>query len=591
MDPRTATLDDLNYRLDIDSLIKQPKDVVDVLREACCVNLRFLLNCVLRPPKPKKFPSLVERVHGKIIDALPKPDPDKEIEEWNNLDEFVVLASRGMLKSTIGMGFLTQVILCAPDIRILIMSGKIDKAESILAGARDPFFANEVLRFLFPEWAIEEKAMKVGEFTTPKRDPELNYRDATLETSSFDSVKAGWHGELILFDDATNEINSNTVENCEKTHGQYDDTDPLIEPGTYRVFLGTKWLDDDLPEYIRRKGIEDLEKTGERTTSYFFLPAWTVRTDGTPNEIEARRLREKTGSLVPEDVILTWPEKLNAKMLFKMYRKNRIDFYKQYLLDASIEQQHSFLPEVLDRQCVARELMYQEVATFDRAVVVHWDLSSVFSGRRKKSESDYSCGIIAVFQKSTGRMFVMDALLEHFNSGDDIATAIVKMYRTAMSFGPIVGHSMEDAVGARNLEDSINRIARDMKVSMLPINWIDPENSPNAKNVRIAVLASAMKSGHVFISQSIPFFDQIKSEFERWTVDSKRRKDDGPDCIASIWQHYKGQVQTDIMTTMQTDGPVLSWEPELPAEAPDPHAEERSNADIEWLQGFTCPHA
>lgn len=585
MDLTTATLDSLNFRLTIDAIMKLDKNEQDALRLACCTNLRFLLNCVLRPPNIKKFPTLIERVHGKIIDSILKPNPYQDLEDWSTLDEFVTLASRGMLKSTIGAGLLTQVILCAPDVRILIISGKLDKAESILATARDPFYSNQVLRYLFPEWAIEEEHIKVGEFISPKRNSELNYRDGTIETSSFDSVKAGGHHELILFDDATNEINSNNAENCEKTHGQYDDTDPLVEPGGYRIFLGTKWLDEDLPEYIRQKGQTELEKSGQPTMSYFFLPAWTVRADGIAVEVEQRRLREKTGSLVPEDVNLTWPEKLNAKMLFKMYRKNRNDFYKQYLLDSSVEQQHSFLPEILERQVITRA-EFNRLPKHDLVVISHWDLASVFSGHKKKSESDYSCCIVAVFQKSTGNMYVVDALLEHFNGGDEIATAVVKMFKFASQYGPVGGHSMEDVRNARALEDSINRVAKKMQVPIQPMYWMLPESTPNAKNVRIAILASAMKNGFVYILNDIPFFDDIKSQFERWTVDSKRRKDDGPDCIAEIWGHYRTQIQADTVQGLQHEGPVLSWEPELPPDAPDPH-EGEADADIAWLQKFT----
>lgn len=585
----TTSLDDLDFRLVIDDVRGYSSTELDTVRFACQTNLRFLLNCVLRPPNPRKFPTLLENVHGKIIDSLLKPTPHQDLEDWSNLDEFVTLASRGMLKSTIGAGLLTQVILCAPDVRILIISGKLDKAESILATARDPFYTNEVLRFLFPEWAIEKEHIKVGEFTTPKRNPELNYRDATLETSSFDSVKAGGHHELILFDDATNEINSNNPTNCEKTHGQYDDTDPLVEPGGYRIFLGTKWLDEDLPEYIRQKGLIEHEKTGQPTMSYFFLPAWTLREDGTAAEIEQRKRREKQGSLEPEDVILTWPEKLNAKMLFKMYRKNRSDFYKQYLLDATIEQQHSFLPEILERQLVDRSEL-RKIPFHDRSVVAWFDLASSFSGRRRKSETDYSAGIIAVFQRSTGKMYVVDCFLEHFSGGDEIATAIVKLYLTAVHYGPILGNSIEDSNGSRDLESAINRIARELGAEMMPLNYIAPTNETNAKNVGIALLASSMKQGLVFVLRDVPFVDEIKSQFERWTIDAKRRKDDAVDAIASAWKHYRDLIEVNSVPVMQTDGPVLSWETNPTSEAPNTHADE-SDADLAWLASFTVPHA
>jgi len=524
-----------------------------------------------------------------MIDAFPKPDPRKDLEEWTGLDEFVLLASRGMLKSTIGAGFLTQVILSAPDVRILIISGKLDKAESILATARNPFYSNHVIRHLFPEWAIEEENIKQGLFICPRRNPELNFRDATIETASFDSVKAGGHHELILFDDATNEQNSSSIENVEKTHGAYDDTDPLVEPGGFRVFLGTKWHDEDLPEYIRKKGEEEKEKSGAITYSHVVQPAWVLRTDGSPLEVQRRLEREKTGSLTPEDVILTWPEKLTAKMLFKMYRKNRADFYKQYLLDASIEQQKSFTPEILQKQIQAPSELYQ-IPQHDRAVVIHWDLASVFTGRRKKSDTDFSCGIVAVFQLSTGRMLVADALLAHFNTGRDVANAIIKLHQTAAFLGPIVGHSMEDAAGARNLESQIYEIAKASNVNLTPIQWQLPDASPNAKNSRIAILASTMKDGYVALLSNIPYIDDIRSQFERWSIDAKRRKDDGPDCIAQIWQYYHSKMMPKTLESLRAHGPILTWEPELPPEAPDPRADEK-DADTEWLSSFTTPHA
>ncbi len=207
-------LDTLNFRLSFEQIQSMTPQEQGIIREACQTSLRFFANCVLRPSNAKKFPTLVEKVHGKIIDAFPKCDPNKPIEEWSAFDEHVVLASRGMLKSTIGAAWLTQAILCAPDMRALIISGKIDKSQSILEVARKPFLTNMVVRFLFPEWAIDDSNLNAEEFTTPRRDPEIDYRDATLTVASFDSVKAGWHGEIVLLDDATNEQNSNNMENC-----------------------------------------------------------------------------------------------------------------------------------------------------------------------------------------------------------------------------------------------------------------------------------------------------------------------------------------------------------------------------------------
>lgn len=586
-----SNLTDLSFRLTLDDVQGLPKEKTDWFRLQCQTDLRFLSNCVLRPNNAKKFPPLIERVHGPIIDSLLKPDPAKDSGEWDERDEFVSMASRGMLKSTIGAALLTQVILCSPNIRILIMSGKIDKAKSILAIVRKPFYSNLVLRHLFPEFAIEEEDIKLEEFTTPARDPELDLRDPTVSLASFDSIKAGGHYELIMLDDATNEINSSNLENCEKTHGTYDDTDELIEPGGYRIFLGTKWHDEDLPAYIYSKGQEEKEKTGKETVSYFIQPAWRLRTDGTQADVAKRAEREKTGTLVPEDVILTWPEKLTAQFLFKRYRRNRADFYKQYLLDASIEQQKSFTPEVLQRQIQSPNELYQ-IPMHDRAVVIHWDLATVFTGRRNKSEADFSCGFVAVFQLSTGKVLIADAVLAHFNTGRDIAEAMIRLYQTAIFFGPVVGHSMEDAMGARNLDSQIMEIAAEANVDLPPIQWELPDSTPNAKNSRIAVLASVMKdTGKVILLSNIPYLDDIRSQFEKWSIDAKRRKDDAPDCIAQIWQYYSTKMFPKTIESMKPSGPVISWEQELPVEEIDTHASEGTDADIEYLSSFTTPHA
>jgi hypothetical protein len=560
------------------------------VRALCQTDLRFLANCILRPNNPKKFPSMVEKVHGKIIDGLPKADPKKDILDWDDRDEFIVMASRGMLKSTIGAAFLTQVILCAPDVRILVMSGKIDKAKSILAVARKPFYSNEVLRYLFPEWSIEDKDLKQEEFTCPNRSSQLDLRDPTISLASFDSIKAGGHYELILLDDATNEINSSNIENCEKTHETYDSTQELLEPGGYRIFLATKWNDDDLPAYINNKNRSETEVTGKTTHSCLILPAWILKNTGTQNEVAERDIREKRGQLTPNDVDLMWPEKLTDTFLFKIYRRNRADFYKQYLLDASIEQQKSFTPEILQKQIQSPNELYQ-IPLHDRAVVIHWDLASVFTGRRKIGEADYSCGLVAVFQLSTNKCFIADARLAHFTTGRDIAEAMIQLYQTAKFFGPVVGHSLEDAMGARNLDSQIMEIAKAANVDLPPIQWELPDSTPNAKNSRIASLATVMKDGKVILLSNIPYLDDIRSQFEKWSIDAKRRKDDAPDCVAQIWQYYSTKMFPKNIENMKPSGPVISWEPELPVEETDPHLEERNDADIEYLNSFTMPHA
>lgn len=587
----TSNLDKLNFILTYDDVSRSSRKEHDWLRRQCQTNLRFLVNCVLRPRSPK-FMSFTERVHGPIIDSFLVPSPDVPYDQWSPIKERVTLAFRGATKSTLVGGFLTQVQLCDPDIRVLILSGKLTHAETILALGCQPFATNEVLRFLFPDWAAEVDDLSKGYFISPKRNLALNMRDPTLSTATFDSVKAGGHYELLLFDDCTNEINCATPVLVEKNEQHYDDTDGLIEPGGYRHFFGTRWApdDSDLPEVIKRRGeIYAEDHDGEINTTYVALPVWRLKQSESYEEQKERDERDRRNQLKADDVNLTWPEKLNWKFLWPKYRANPLKFNQQYLLryagSMSIE---SF----------TRDLLLQATRPFhegmprphDRYLVVHWDLSGVYSGRSNRSQSDYTCALAGMFELSTKRVFFYDAILEIFNSSTEMARAIVMFYARQLKINNVGVCSIEDRAGARLLQGEIMTIAKQLGVpiqvtfSMQPSVW-------GIKNANIARLAGAMRGGLVQFSTSLPFRDEIFRQFEKWAPQHKRVKDDAPDCAAQMWALYSDQIFPSFVQTMQpSDATYYDPEPYSPVETVNPHADEFENADIGVLSRMTVRH-
>lgn len=291
----------------------------------------FLANNVLRNPKAKP---LLPKVHGGICDTLVHKDPNIPLEEWSPVKERVILSFRGSLKSTIEAADVVQIILCAPNVRIVLLSGKIGLAKSILRLARSYFESNEVLMMLFPQFCSDINQNSES-FTTPART-DHSLRDPTIQVATFGSVKAGVHAEYLKLDDCTNEINQATPELVEKSIQKYDDLDPLLEPGGYIDFTGTRWAVDDLPEYIKTKGNEMEEETGRKHVLYFFQPVWNVKKiadehpEWTDAQIQiaqrARDEREKKHRLNVDDVNLAWPEKLTPEFLWPKYRKNPRDF-------------------------------------------------------------------------------------------------------------------------------------------------------------------------------------------------------------------------------------------------------------------------
>src|SRR6267142_150273 len=475
----SPSLDELrDFRLTIGGVRQLTPDEATVVKYLCQTNLRFLVNCVLRPSS-RKFLPFNERAHGKIFDSFLRPDPDKVCEEWSPIKERVTLAFRGATKSTIVGGFLTQVILCDADIRILVVSGALKHSKTITQLARQPFVSNEVVKHLFPEWALEEVDNVGDNFESPRRNPELNLRDPTISIGTFESVKAGGHFELLVFDDCTNEINCATPELVEKNEQHYDDTEGLIEPGGYRHFFGTTWATEetDLPQVIRQRGEEYAkEHDGEQNTTYVAIPVWTLKDPYDPDVME----RDRKSTLHPDDVNLTWPEKLTSKFLWPKYRANPRKFNGQYLLRwRGLFLTESFTKELLESS--TRPFAEGMPFPHDRFLVVNCDMGGIFSGRRPKRAFDYSCLVAAMFELSTRRVFFYDAMLEVFVPSTDAATAIVQFFARQLKIGPVGVCRIEDNNGIRMLEGELNSTAKRLGVA-LQIMWDPAEKKENSKN-------------------------------------------------------------------------------------------------------------
>ncbi len=583
------SLDELgSFRLTAVGCLGMTEVEKSIVRYTMVTNLRFLVNCVLRPAS-KKFLPFTERSHGKIFDSFLRPDPDKNWDEWSPIKERVTLAFRGATKSTIVGGFLTQVVLCDPNIRVLVLSGKLTQAKSIIGLARQSFVSNEVLRVLFPGWMIPESQNTGDTFTSPKRDATFMAveRDPTLSTGTFDSTKAGGHYELLVFDDCTNEINCATPELVEKNEQHYDDTDGLIEPGGYRHFFGTRWAPDetDLPEVIRLRGLEYAqENNGERNTEYTFVPVWTVK-DPTNPEVQARDKRNK---LLAEDVELTWPDKLKSTFLWPKYRANPAKFNGQYLLRwRGTFLNESFTPELLERS--TRPFAEGMPLPHDRFLVIGFDMGGIFTGRRAKPGYDFSCAIAAMFELSTTRLFAYDSFLEVFSSSEEAAVNMVRFYERQLKIGPVGVCGVEDANGIRMLEGELRRTAKELNV---PFNLVyyPTENTENSKNINIAMLYGPMAKGKIQFSNTLPNKEIIFKQFSNWTpIKGRRRKDDGPDCLANIWKRHSQEIHPNMVASMQSSGQEHQFIPEMPA-AVDPHADEKLNADFALLSSMTVAH-
>ena len=580
---------------------------LDELRYRCQTDLFFLSNNILRSARSKKAKPLLQKVHGNICQTLVSKRPTSNfgyagdvpgeilpLEEWSDVKERVILSSRGTLKSVIEAADVVQIILCEPNVRVILMSGKIGAAKSILRMVRSFFMGNDVLAFLFPAFYIDplQRQPSSESLVTPART-EVELRDPTVQIATFGSVKAGAHGEWLKLDDCTNEINQATPELVEKSKEEYDDLDPLLEPGGYIDFTGTRWAVDDLPEYIINNGLTLEKEDGEKHVVYLHQPVWTVKPiidDGTKSPMEIAKLqqerdwREKNHRLVPDDVDLLWPEKLTAKYLWPQYRKNPAKFAKQYLLNPELVMSGCFTRKMLERQTKPIEFCPMP---HQSQIFINWDLSGL-SGK-----GDFAVGVVGYWELS-GRLYIIDATMEKFTSSTSLCMAILKLFK---KYNPDY-HRIESAQGAELLSGELTMLARQMKLDRAFHPGFDaPSNEKDAKRMRILQLAGAMERDLIQFYEGIDCLEEIYLQFERFTGKGKY-KDDGPDCIAQMYAKYKDSIAPKAVGFLTPSGGVVGFVSEGPnvhdknfkeKEQVDPHADER-NADIDFLKGFTVPH-
>ena len=554
-----------------------PEQIAQV-KKWCQTELYFLANNVLRNRRDKRAKPLIPRVHKTICDTLIPCDPDKDYPEWDTVKEVVILAFRGSMKSMLEAAFIVQIILCCPNIRILILSGKLDLAQTVLTLARGYFEKNEVLQYLFPEFCCGIK-INADKFTTPARSG-VDYRDPTIALATFDSTKAGIRADIVLMDDCTNEINCATPEYIEKTVEQYDDLDPLIEPGGYKVFTGTRWGVDDLPEIIRQRGEEMEKETGINTVRYLNQPVWKVKSAPDAKTQLDRDDRERRGKLDPEEVELLWPEKLNAKFLWPMYRANRRKFACQYLLNPESVSNAVFKREQLVRQT---RPITEQPPPHKSDIFINWDMAGL-SGK-----GDWSVGMVGVWGHD-GRLFLIDCVMEKFGSSAHAVNAIVGLF---IKWAPVAKYRIEDACGAKFLSGEITRTAQEAKIQHpFFIDWGVPEKEKDAKTIRIRELASALDKDMIRFYSGMPNLQEIYNQFEKFTGKGKY-KDDGPDCIAQMYTAYRDQIRAVGIKYLTPSGNPVEFEPEFDRyhikkdEEVDLHNEELANADADWLSSFT----
>jgi hypothetical protein len=458
---------------------------------------------------------LVERVHKPLCDFLVQKDPNVPLADWDTVKKRMYLLSRNSFKSSIAVCDAIQVLLCAPNARILIMRGTLKLAYQMLGEIKNHFVGNPKLRLLFPEYSA--KTVKaLGDRDTlmcPARS--IVRREPSVSIGTIESGKVGLHADWLLLDDLADDLNSRTQEGREKVLAAYQLLTPIAEAWAYTNVVGTPYHHSDLYAQIRQYADAHPDEW-----KVMVRGAWTLKNGASE------------GSENVEDYDLWYPERLSFELLMKT--KHEMEsaglghlFTNQYLCQATAETDK---PRFSRAALESHTIPAVQCPLSKSTVLQFWDLSFSTTGIR----ADYTVGLTALIDDK-GAVYIVDSVRDHFPPSA-LAARIVEF---AAKWSPAkVG--IENANGSQFLMPTITSIAERCRVP-LQIEWVQPPRGKDAKAGRIYSAEGWLSADRLFFSASLPHLTEMYQEL---TEAGATRHDDLSDTLGYLLSWCGQPVQS-----------------------------------------------
>jgi phage terminase large subunit-like protein len=448
--------------------------------------------------------------HIQESEKLGDPVPLFDLEGKKNR---LVLWPRGHYKSSAAALKIVQLILCYPDIRILVMQGTVKNTRGFLREIKSHFDGNNQmskLPTLFPEFCNTDTRMGTAEgFISPARK-RTHLKESTVSVASPKSVKTGMHFEMLFGDDLCNDQNFRSRELQEKAIDEFKNYTPLVDPGGYKVVTGTRYSFADLYGHLIR---EDAER---REWDISVRTCW-VDNDRSKGVIFPQ-IKTEDGRTVG----------FTADLLDKIRQDDPAIFSCQYLNQPLIAGTQLFTEEMLMKACkIYKPAQYPLLGPASLFV----DLGG------HKRDNDPSV-ILCSRTDGMGQMYVCD-LRSGTKSQLDIVHSIIEL---AFIHKPQCVYVEGTAAGNYFIE--YLRMVLQSKGIVLQIEPIKVSNVKDAKDLRVSAIEGVIRLKKLYFLVGLPKWEDIVEEFTQWP---RGRHDDHIDTIGLMVQHYTKNV--DIYTT------------------------------------------
>lgn len=511
------------------------------------------------------YRKLKERPHREVCELFVKKDPDADSFEefaraYPDLHERLLWLPRGGFKSTIDIGDNVQWIICFPDIRINVMTDRLDLAQEFVGGTKGHFTLNpdgtprvlahtgqpSQFQILFFEFCDTSSSTYAGnsspKWTTPaRRNPSI--LAPTIRAAGIDAGKTGTHCDIDKRDDTITPESVGTGKsvgtNLRNITTKSAMARSLRAPYGFTDNIGTPQHAQDYNSQIVAAEKKRLLEGQPPTVKMLIRPAYTIKpgfelgADGKP----------RTPPDLEDGMVDMWfPEEISLDFLKQEWALpgGRDKVATQYLLDVSLKDLAKFTREQLMKATVPYTMIPRS-----GLLVIPWDLAY-----STKERADFTVGLPIVI--AGGRFYVVDMVRGRYNEDELPKMIALTIYKHRPHRVAI-----ENSQGAKWLRKGILEELKELGMDDFSIEYAEIGQGEWRRNeVNAQLTVRLLGTGRLLFSTAIPAIDSLYDELEAFP--NPNHKDDIIACLNLGCSYF---VSEEEMTVMQAHDEALSNSP------------------------------
>ena len=465
-------------------------------------------------------------------DTLPPNYTQKQAIKWlseqSELKNFLLLASRSAFKSSWSHIWLLSLILCFPDVRVLLVSETRPLAKDFIGVIRSYFEAvpGHETRFnqLYPEFTIAMDDGSALSLDCPMAHLRL---PQSIESVGMDVAIAGRRFDVGLFDDCISSTSCGNDVQIEASHKKFLALLKLRETSGLVLVLGTPWAENDL--YFRL--IKQAKENQDSSWTYRIDPAFVVK-----REANHKLTSALLPTLVESDIeSFLFPERLNWKFLKQEISNSPSFFLSQNLCifprDSNANLRVTF--EEKDLRARVRPIGSFERTAFSKNVAA---LDRAYS-ISKYADFSSLCVARTLVRDNRPIMAVLDCPMDRLKESELIEWCVRHIIKYEIEL-----FILEKDKGYETL---ILSIQRQLNLRGIPSPHFKAVTIPSgghnvgSKVKRVKVLEAPLTDGRLWFASG-EFIEGLFPQFIKYDGihdSNSHRKDDGPDSVALAYEN------------------------------------------------------